>query len=115
MYLQNFFYDPSEEEYGNEESLFTTSSNLRAQRSYLRKHNPLEYQQSVFDNNHLLAEKFEQNYPNLFDIYTESNIEVEVDEIKDDNEENVAYNFDGTISDMKLAGLKVYLRQEWHS
>jgi hypothetical protein len=62
-----------------------------------------------------LAEKFEQNYPNLFDIYTERNIEVEVDEIKDDNEENLAYNFDGTISDMKLAGLKVYLRQEWHS
>jgi hypothetical protein len=46
-----------------------------------------------------LAESFEYNYPDRFDIYTRSNIELDLDKLKDDNEEYVAYNFDGTKSD----------------
>ena len=46
-----------------------------------------------------MAENFEYNCLDLFDIYTRSNIEIDLDEIKDDNEEYEAYNFDGTISD----------------
>jgi hypothetical protein len=46
-----------------------------------------------------LAENFEYNCLDLFDIYTRSNIEIDLDEIKDDNKEYEAYNFDGTISD----------------
>ena len=46
-----------------------------------------------------MAENFEYNCLDLFDIYTKSNIEIDLDEIKDDNEEYEAYNFDGTISD----------------
>ena len=95
----DLFYDPSVEEYGYDNSHPTTSSTLRAQRSYLRKTNPLEYQQSVFDDNPLLAESFEYYPPDLFDIYTRSNVEMDLDGIKDDNEEYVAYNYDGTRSD----------------
>ncbi len=47
----DLIYDPSEEEYDCDKSHHTTSSKLRAQRIYLQKHNPLEYQQSVFDGN----------------------------------------------------------------
>jgi hypothetical protein len=110
---QDIFYDPSEEEYDYDNSLHTTSSNLRAQRSYLRKHNPLEYQQSVFDDNPLLAKNFKYNFPDLFDIYTRSNIEIDLDEIKDDNEEYVAYDFDGTRSECpypsSLTEMKMYI------
>ena len=66
---------------------YFTSSKVRAQRSYLRKYNPLEYQQLVFEYNPLLAENFEYNCLDLFDIYTRSNIEIDLNEIKDDNEE----------------------------
>jgi len=66
---QDIFYDPSEEEYDYDNSLHTTSSNLRAQRSYFRKHNPLEYQQSVFDDNPLLAKNFKYNFPDFL-IFT---------------------------------------------
>ncbi len=59
----------------------------------------MEYQQSVFDDNPLLAESFEYYPPDLFDIYTRSNVEMDLDQIKDDNEEYVAYNYDGTRSD----------------
>jgi hypothetical protein len=86
---QDLFYDPSEEGYGYDNSHHTTSSKLRAQRNYLRKYNPLEYQQSVFDHNPLLAESFEYHYPDLFDIYTRSNFEIDLDKIMDDNEEYV--------------------------
>ena len=84
---QDIFYDPSKDEYDYDDGLHTTSSKVRAQRSYLRKYNPLEYQQSVFEYNPLLAENFEYNCLDLFDIYTRSNIEIDLDEIKDDNEE----------------------------
>jgi hypothetical protein len=96
---QDLIYDPSEEEYDCDKSHHTTSSKLRAQRSYLQKHNPIEYQQSVFDDNPLLAEIFEFNYPDRFDIYARSNVEIDFDKIKDDNEEYVAYNYDGTKSE----------------
>jgi hypothetical protein len=76
---QDLFYDPSAEENVYDNSHHITSSKLRAQRSYLQKNNPLEYQQSVFDDNPLLAESFKYNYPNLFDIYTRSNVEIDLD------------------------------------
>jgi hypothetical protein len=43
-----------------------------------------------------LAKKFKYNFPDVFDINTRSNIEIDLDIIKDDNEEYVAYDFDGT-------------------
>jgi hypothetical protein len=46
-----------------------------------------------------LAESFEYNYPDLFDIYIRSNVEIDLDQIKDDNEEYVAYNSDGSKSE----------------
>jgi hypothetical protein len=46
-----------------------------------------------------LAESFEYYPPDLLDIYTRSNVEMDLDQIKDDNEEYVAYNYDGTRSD----------------
>jgi hypothetical protein len=46
-----------------------------------------------------LAESFEYYPPDLFDIYTKSNVELNLDQIKDDNEEYVAYNYDGTRSE----------------
>ncbi len=46
-----------------------------------------------------MAESFEYNFVDLFDIYTKSNVEVDLDQIKDDNEEYVAYNYDGSRSE----------------
>ncbi len=52
-----------------------------------------------------MAENFEYSCLDLFDIYTKSNIEIDLDEIKDDNEEYKANNFDGTISDCPYPSL----------
>ncbi len=46
-----------------------------------------------------MAESFEYNFLDLFHIYTKSNVELDLDQIKDDSEEYVAYNYDGTRSE----------------
>ena len=60
-----------------------------------------------------MAKNFKYNFPDLFDIYTRNNIEIDLDEIKDDNEEYVAYDFDGTRSECpypsSLTEMKMYI------